>query len=419
MNKFDLMIKILNKELVPALGCTEPIAISLTAAKAREILGCMPTSVEILVSGNVLKNAKGVFVPNAEGMKGVDVACVLGIVGGDASMVLEVLKSVTHKDVEKTKELLGNDFCKVSILETDKPLHVIVVCKTDSDIAKVELCDGHANIVKIEKNGEVVFEKTDKQIVSVEEKLPFNIEDILDFAKNVDLSLLKELLDNQIECNLAIAEEGLNKDYGENVGKTILKHYGNSYQNQAKAYAAAGADARMGGCSMPVVINSGSGNQGMTVSLPIIKFAEGNNCSQEMLYRALIVGNLISIYLKRGIGKLSAFCGVITASCGAGAGITFISGGSDEKIMETITNTVANVSGIVCDGAKSSCAAKIASCVDAAILSHYMAMDNNVFQPNEGIVKNDLEKTIEGVIEIGRDSMKETDKKILEIMLEK
>ena len=413
---YDFCVKTLEKELVPALGCTEPIAIAYASALARHVLGVMPESVEIGVSGNIIKNVKSVVVPNTNGLKGIDTACIVGVVAGDYKEKLQVLKNIKSKDVEKTVELIESKFCKITHLQSNAPLHLIVTAKSGDENSLVELKNGHTNIVRVERNGEVIFDE--KEVVVMNEPVNFKIKDIYEFAMQVNIDDVREVLSRQIQCNTEIAKEGMTNDYGQRVGKSILKLGGDNVFTRAKAYAAAGSDARMNGCALPVVINSGSGNQGMTVSLPVIEYAKELKVSEDTLYRALVISNLIAIYLKRGIGKLSAYCGVVSASCGAGAGITYLHGGSFDVISKTITNTIANVSGIVCDGAKASCAAKIASSVDACILGHTMAMDNDVFISGDGIVKGSLERTIEGVSRIGKDAMKETDKEILDIMLE-
>ena len=413
---YDFCVKTLEKELVPALGCTEPIAIAYASALARHVLGVMPESVEIGVSGNIIKNVKSVVVPNTNGLKGIDTACIVGVVAGDYKEKLQVLKNIKSKDVEKTVELIESKFCKITHLQSNAPLHLIVTAKSGDENSLVELKNGHTNIVRVERNGEVIFDE--KEVVVMNEPVNFKIKDIYEFAMQVNIDDVREVLSRQIQCNTAIAKEGMTNDYGQRVGKSILKLGGDNVFTRAKAYAAAGSDARMNGCALAVVINSGSGNQGMTVSLPVIEYAKELKVSEDTLYRGLVISNLIAIYLKRGIGKLSAYCGVVSASCGAGAGITYLHGGSFDVISKTITNTIANVSGIVCDGAKASCAAKIASSVDACILGHTMAMDNDVFISGDGIVKGSLERTIEGVSRIGKDAMKETDKEILDIMLE-
>ncbi len=412
----DILIKILNEELVPALGCTEPIAIAYVSARAREVLNAMPTRVVIEVSGNVLKNVKSVGVPNTDGLCGVDAACVVGVLGGDSSLNLEVLKNVTREQVALARILLEKGFCTIKHLDSSEPLHIRVTASTSEHEAVVELKHGHTEIVLVSLDGKVLYQNTAKSDFLVD--IDCTLKDIFDFANEIDLDLVRDVIKRQIDCNYAICREGLKENYGQNIGKTLINIYGNEAKITARALAAAGSDARMSGCALPVVINSGSGNQGITVSIPVLEFARESKADEETTYRALILSNLVAIHFKQGMGKLSAFCGVVSASCGAGAGITYLFTKDFDMISRTITNTIANVSGIVCDGAKGSCAAKISSAVDACILAHFMTMSGNVFKDGDGIVKGDIEKTIQGVTRIGKDAMKETDKEILDIMFD-
>lgn len=414
-NKEQSFLDLLNNELVTALGCTEPIAIAFASAKAREVLGAFPDRVEIYVSNNIVKNVKSVTVPCTNGMKGIDVACVLGIVGGNADLSLEVLTKVTDDDVAKTKELIKNDFCKIYPLKGKANLHIIVKVFVGDNSAEVELKDKHDNIVKIVKNGEILLATNSDE--SEEDCFDFSLEDVYEFVTDVELSKVESLLVKQMTYNMAIAEEGMRHDYGQMIGKTLLAHYPNDVNLKARAMAAAGSDARMNGCAMPVVINSGSGNQGITLCVPICVFSKEYNKDKESTLRALLLSNLISIYIKKGIGKLSAFCGAVSASTGVAAGLTYLMGGTFAQVEKAITNTVANVSGIVCDGAKSSCAAKISSSIDAGIMAYYMAMSDNAFNGGDGIIDNDIEGTIENVSRLGKDGMKETDDEIISIML--
>lgn len=415
----------LKGELVLALGCTEPIAVAYAAAKAREVLGSMPKELVVKCSGNIIKNVKSVIVPTTGDMRGIDTSAVLGALAGNAEYGLEVLKNVKKEDVEETKRLLDEGICKVEIINGISKLHIIVEATDYDTTVTVEISECHTNIVSITKNGEVLFSRQENAPTVGAEEMPVNandednmsLEEIYRFANEVDIADVKEILDRQISCNLAIAKEGLRGDYGANVGKTIIKNYGEDVKFVARAYPAAGSDARMSGCTMPVVINSGSGNQGMTVSLPVIIYARHLNVSDEKLYRALVLSNLLAIHLKFGIGKLSAYCGVVSAACGSGAAISYLHDAPLSVIEKTITNTLGNVSGIVCDGAKSSCAAKIASSVDAAIMGHCMAMDNYSFGAGEGLVKDNIEKTIDTISTMGREGMKQTDEEILSLML--
>ena len=416
---YDNYVQILKNELVPALGCTEPIAIAYAAAKAREVLGCFPDHVDMRCSGNIIKNVEGVTVPNSDGMKGIDVAAILGIVGGDASRELEVLESVTQEHLTKTRELVESGYCTCSLQEDVANLYIVATVKKDEHYAEVTIINRHTYITRIVKDGEVLFETAaSEESRDYVDKSLLNVKDILEFANTVQIEDVKEILDRQIEMNSAIADEGLIHPYGAQIGRTLLQVYGDDVKIRAKARAAAGSDARMGGCSMPVVINSGSGNQGMTVSLPVIEFAKSLFCSQEKLYRALVLSNLVAIHQKKYIGSLSAYCGAVSAACGSGAAITYLYGGGYDEISATIVNTIGNVGGIVCDGAKSSCAAKIASAVDAAILGHFLGHKHRWFQPGEGIVQDDVEGTIKSMGYIGRVGMKDTDKQILNIMID-
>lgn len=415
---FENFIDILKEELVPALGCTEPIAIAYAAAKAKEVLGEFPEKITVECSGNIIKNVKGVTVPATNNLKGIDVSAVLGAVGGNASKKLEVLTEVTADDVEKTKELVNSGICRIKHIKNVENLFINVILESQGHESSVTISNGHTNIVKIMKDGIVLLENNDTDVQESKiDKSNLNIKNIYEFAETVDVNLLKDVLDKQIEYNTRIAEEGLKNKYGANVGESLLKYYGDDVKVLAKAYAAAGSDARMSGCTLPVVINSGSGNQGITVSIPIIVYAKHLNVGSEKLYRALTLSNLIAIHQKKGLGKLSAYCGAVSAACGAGAGIAYLHGESFEIITRTITNTIANVSGIVCDGAKPSCAAKIASSVDAAIMGYHMAINGNTFACGEGLVKDDIEDTIDSICKMGKDGMKETDIEIINLMI--
>ncbi len=418
---YDNYCRILEAELVPALGCTEPIAIAYAAAKAREVMGGFPEHIEMSCSGNIIKNVKGVTVPNSGGLKGIDVAATLGVVGGDASSELEVLAKVNQEDIDRTRELVKQGFCGCTLAEGVENLYIVAKVQGGGHSAEVTIINRHTYITKIVKDGQVIFERSlglegDTETV---DRSRLSVKDILDFADQVEIEDVREVLERQVKYNTAIAEAGLSKSYGAQVGRTLLQYFGSDVKVRARAKAAAGSDARMSGCSLPVVINSGSGNQGMTVSLPVVEFAKELNLSQEALYRALVVSNLIAIHQKKYIGSLSAYCGAVSAACGAGAAITYMTGGTYEEVSRTIVNTIANVGGIVCDGAKSSCAAKIASAVDAALLAHYMGMVHRCFQPGEGIVEEDVEKTIKNMGYIGRVGMKRTDTEILNIMIDR
>lgn len=416
-------IQILQEELIPALGCTEPIAIAYASARATKLLGKVPEHMVVKCSGNIIKNVKGVVVPNAGGQKGIDTAAIIGAIGGDSDKKLETLTSISPEALEKTKQLLKQPgFCEVQLLQTGANLHIIVEVVSGDDTVTVEIADEHTNIIREEKNGEILYQADSAQIdhSQTTDRKCLNVKDIIEFADNIEIEKIEDLLDRQILYNTKISDEGLANDYGAKVGKTLLSIYGkDDVKVRAKARAAAGSDARMSGCVLPVVINSGSGNQGMTVSLPVIEYAKDLNVSREKLYRALLVSNLVAIHQKTQIGRLSAYCGAVSAACGSGAAITYMKDGSYQSICDTITNTLANVSGIVCDGAKSSCAAKIASSIDAALLGHYMAMGHDAFQAGDGLVKPEVEGTIHSFGRLGKEGMKETDIEILNIMIDK
>lgn len=412
------MVHVLKGELVKALGCTEPIAIAYVSAKAREILGRMPEKIVIACSGNIIKNAKSVIVPMTGSLKGIEAAAVTGAVGGDAGKELEVLTGVTSQELETVQKLLDEKICKVECLDTTEKLHILETVYAGEDVVQVELIRTHLGIIKITKNGEVLFEDQPQEDKDEIDYSCLNVKNILEFANTIHVDEVKGLIEEQIRCNTEISQKGLQEKYGANIGTLLLKHYGDDVKVRAKAKAAAGSDARMSGCELPVVINSGSGNQGMTVSLPVIEYAEYLKADHEKLIRALILSNLIAIYQKCRIGRLSAYCGAVSAAAGAGAGITYLYGGDEKQISDTVVNTLANISGIICDGASASCAAKIASSVDAAIMGSIMAREANVFESGDGIVKDNLQKTIDGVVELARDGMKETDEVILHIMVD-
>ncbi len=417
---YTTYITILEEELVPALGCTEPIAIAFAAARARKLLGTLPEKMVVECSGNIIKNVKGVVVPNSGGLKGVSVAAILGAVGGDSEKKLETLSKITEEHRTLTQKLINTEgYCSVKLLEGVSNLHLRVLVYYKEDEVIVEITNSHTNIVFESKNGKVLFKSdADTSQNQTADRSVLNVKDIITFAETVDLSLVEEVLNRQIDYNTKIANEGLENSYGANIGKTLLNVYGDDVKIRAKAMPAAGSDARMSGCVLPVVTNSGSGNQGMTVSLPVIEYAKEFGVAHEELLQALIISNLVSIYQKSQIGKLSAYCGAVSAACGSGAAITYMQTKDYDKVCSTITNTLANTSGIVCDGAKSSCAAKIASSVDATIMAHYMTMTDNTFVSGDGIVKDNVDKTMENVGRVGKEGMKQTDIEILNIMIE-
>ena len=417
---YDSYIKILNKELIPALGCTEPIAIAYAAAKAREVLGKFPEQVVSTCSGNIVKNVKGVVVPATGGLRGIEAATLIGAVGGDPARELEVLTSVTDEDRAKVRELLEKKICHVKLSENKAKLHIIVEMTAGADSALVEIMHTHTNIIRIEKNGQVLMqEKAGDEEDDDDENIYqlLNLDDIVTFANEVKLEDVADLLKRQVEYNSKIAEVGLTETYGANVGKTLVENYGTGFEVMARALPAAGSDARMGGCELPVVINSGSGNQGMTVSLPVVALAKEMGASEEQLLRALCVSNLTAAYEKRDIGRLSAYCGAISAGAAAGAGMMYLKGGSVSEIGNVVLCTIGNVGGVLCDGAKSSCAAKIASAVDAALLAIHLTEKQRTFGSGEGLVKDTLAETVAAISTVAREGMQVTDDVILDVMV--
>lgn len=418
---YDSYVAILKSELVPALGCTEPIALAYAAARAREALGRFPDRMQVLCSGNIIKNVKGVKVPNSGGMKGVEAAAVLGIVGGNPAQELEVLEGVTPADIEKTNQLLEEGFCECVLKEGVANLYIEARVFRGEDAASVVIEQEHTNITKIEKNGNILFQKEPEEEKQAEEpdKTLLNLADIISFAEEADMKDVWETLERQVKYNTRIAEEGLKNPWGARVGQVVLEEFGNDVKWRAVAKAAAGSDARMSGCSMPVIINSGSGNQGLTCSLPVIEFGRELGKSEEEIFRALCVSNLVALNQKKYIGSLSAYCGAVCAAAGAGAGITYLCGGTLEQIENTVVNAIADAGGIVCDGAKPSCAAKISTALQAAILSHKMAMRGLTFSCGDGLVMDCPEDTIKAVGYVGRAGMKQTDVEILNLMIGK
>lgn len=424
MNREDITYKtyveILKKELIPAMGCTEPIAIAYCAAKARAALGELPAQVKVEVSGNVIKNVKSVIVPNSGGGRGIETAAALGIVAGKEELGLEVLSQVTEEEKKLLNPYIKATAFTVCPLESEYLLDIIVTVKKGESEAKVRIANEHNNIILIEKNGKILFEKEvdEKEDENLPDYSLLSMEKIYDFALTADLDDVKEVLDRQIEYNCAISDEGMRGDYGANIGRVLLGEYGDGIENRAKAKAAAGSDARMNGCELPVVINSGSGNQGMAASLPVIEYAKELKCTKEQLYRALLISNLATLHQKSGIGRLSAYCGAVSAGAGAGAGIAYLLGGDLEVIDHTLVNALAITSGIVCDGAKASCAAKIATSVDSGILGYKMYKNGHQFYGGDGLVAKGVENTIRNIGRLGKDGMKGTDVEIIKIMTE-
>ena len=412
--------EILETELVEATGCTEPIALALCGAKARQVLGVMPDKVDVYCSGNIIKNVKGVVVPNSGGLKGIDTAVLLGMVGGDPEASLQVISKADDEDRKQLKKEKERVDFSCHLVQNVPTLYIRVEASKGDDNVLVEIQETHSNFTRIIKNGEVILNKECKGDVHFgPDKTLLNVRDIYDYATTVDIKDVKKVIQRQIRDNMAISAEGLKNAWGEKVGQNILKYVKHKdIHLKARAAAAAGSDARMNGCPMAVVINSGSGNQGMTVSLPVIVYAKELHASKEQLIRALVLANLIALHQKRYIGYLSAYCGAVSAAAGAGCGIAYLYGMSYEQICMVITNTIATIGGMVCDGAKSSCAGKISLAVEAALLSVEMAKNDNVFRNGEGMVKKDIEETIAAYGKMAAEGMKSTDVEILNIMLE-
>ena len=417
--KYSQYVEILREELVPAMGCTEPIAIAYAAALARQALGQRPEQVEIKASANIIKNVKSVVVPNTGALRGIAAAAAAGIVAGKADDRLQVLSAVNQEEIAEISAYL--QLAPILVEQSDMPyvFDIQVRVSAGDDWAFCEIAGYHTNVIMLSKNGEILRQspyeeqtasyKTDRGLLS--------IDDIVEFGDCVAVEDVKDILDRQIACNTAIAEEGLSGRWGSNIGQVLLAAYGDNVHTRAKAMAAAGSDARMSGCEMPVVINSGSGNQGLTTSLPVIVYGREMGVSQEELYRALVVSNLVTIHLKTGIGTLSAYCGATSAGCGAGAGICYLHGGRKDAIAHTVVNALAINSGMICDGAKASCAAKIASAVEAGLLGWQMQHQGTEFSGGDGIVTKGVENTIRNVGRVARNGMVETDREIIDIMI--
>ncbi len=421
INKEKDYIKILNEELIPVMGCTEPISVAYAAAKAREVLGKEPEKVLVQCSGNIIKNVKSVTIPNSGNLVGIEAATILGITGGNASRQLGVINEVDEEAIKRTHELIKREsYCKVELLKSDILLHIFITVFNGNDKVSVEIKHSHNNISKIIKNNDILFENVEeegKYLGVLSDRSILNVTDIKEFADNIEIDKIKPLLEKQISYNIAIANEGLTGKYGLGIGKILLEKYPDNIITRIKAYAASGSEARMCGCTLPVVTNSGSGNQGMACSIPVIVYGREKGFSDEKIYRALAFSDLITIHQKTFIGRLSAFCGAISASCASGAAITYLEGGSLTQIKNTIINTLANISGVVCDGAKASCASKISSGLDAAIMAHHLAMNDRVYENGCGLVKEDVENTIITIGRLGKVGMKETDIEILNMML--
>lgn len=417
---YQAYVNILEEELVPAMGCTEPIALAYAAALARRELGCLPQMVTVAVSANIIKNVKSVVVPNTGGLRGIQAAVAAGAVAGDADRELEVLAGVSADDQMSIAAWHAHTPITVTQSDSGFLLDIDITMAGDGHIARVRLVGGHTNVVRIERDGQIKLDRpcTEEHTAKTTDRSLLNVESIIAFADQLDSKDVQAVLQRQIDYNTAIAEEGLRGDYGANIGRILLLSYGNGVHNRAKAMAAAGSDARMNGCELPVVINSGSGNQGLTASLPVVVYAKHMGADKDQLYRSLAVSNLVTIHIKTGIGKLSAFCGAVAAGVGAGAGVCYLHGGRYNEISHTIVNAIAVDSGIICDGAKASCAAKIASAVEAGLLGMQMQIHGTQFYSGDGIVTKGVENNIRNIGALAREGMRETDKTIIRMMTE-
>ena len=421
MNKEDslysIYVQILKEELVMAMGCTEPIAISYACAKATQVLDHLPDRIVVKASGSIIKNVKSVIVPHTNGLKGIEVAAAAGALYGDADAKLEVLSSATREQIEELPEYVQNTNITVQHIEQGHVFDLEIHVYYEQEHASVRIVDTHTNIVQIEKNWQVIFEDKTTSLELKADHSALIMKQIWDFSQTVDIDDVKEILDRQITCNMAIANEGIHNSYGANIGHVILNMDSDCVKTKAKAYAAAGSDARMNGCELPVVINSGSGNQGITCCVPVVVYAKELDCTQEQLYRALVLSNLTAIYIKTGIGTLSAFCGAVSAGAAAGAGIAYLHNGTYKEIQHTIVNALAILSGTICDGAKASCAAKIASSIDAGIMGYYMYKNKQQFCAGDGIVAHSVDETIQNIGTLGSQGMLQTNDKIIEMMI--
>ena len=418
--KYQAYVQILKEELIPAMGCTEPIALAYAAAKAREVLGEMPDRVFIGASGSIIKNVKSVIVPNTNHLKGIPAAAAAGIVAGKAEKELEVISEVSEEKREEIARFMEQTEITVEYIDNGIVFDIIVIVFKGESSAKVRIANYHTNIVRIEKNQEILLDipVQGEEEEGLTDRSLLDVKDIWDFINTVDVEDIREILDRQIAYNTAIADEGLKGDYGANIGSVLLSMYGDDVRNRAKARAAAGSDARMSGCSMPVVIVSGSGNQGITASVPVAVYADYLKVPEEKKLRAVLLSDLVTIHQKTGIGKLSAYCGAISAGCGSGAGIAYLYGGDYKVIAHTLVNALAIVSGVICDGAKASCAAKIAVAVESGILGYFMYKEGQEFKAGDGIVTKGIEANIENIGQLAKVGMKETDKEILHLMVD-
>lgn len=416
---YNNLTGILEEELVPSMGCTEPVAVALTAAKAVSALGVPFERIEVGCSSNIIKNIKSVVIPNTGGLKGIEAAALAGAAAGNADLGLEVISTISPEKQKVIADLLSRGVCASYHLKSDKLLHIRVTAYGSGHTAVAETADSHTNICRVELDGQILFQKDascDNKQAAGHDRSLLTFANIIEFTERVDIDDVKHILDPQIQYNLAIAEEGIRGSYGITLGKTILSEGGELF-GKVCGYTVSASEARMDGCALSVITNSGSGNQGIAASVPIIVYCKQKNIPPERMYRALVLSNLLTVYQKSFIGKLSAFCGAVSASCASAAAITYLAGGTKEQIEATVTNTLAAASGILCDGAKASCAAKICAVLNIALLAHKTAMNGESYKPGEGIICSDADSTIRAVGAVARDGMRDTDAQIIEIML--
>ena len=419
-SRYQHFVNILHEELVPAMGCTEPIAIAYGAAKAREVLGSIPDTIAVEASGNIIKNVKSVVVPNTNGLKGIEAAAAAGAVAGNAGKILEVISEVSEEEKLAIREYMNNHVITVRPTDSDVVFDIILTLTSGEEYVRLRIADYHTNIVLIEHNGETLLSSgkvtASAEMKGLTDRSCMSVEAIVDFSDTCDLKDVSQLIERQIDFNYAIALEGMRNPWGANIGKTLRNYYGDDIKIRARYMAAAGSDARMSGCEMPVIIVSGSGNQGITASVPVIEYAKHLGVSHEKMVRSVLLSDLLTIHMKTGIGRLSAYCGAVSAGCAAGAGIAYLHGGGFREIAHTLVNSVAIVSGMICDGAKASCAAKIAAAVDAGILGWNMFRDGQQFRGGDGIITKGVEQTIANIGRLGQIGMRETDRVIVRIM---
>ena len=417
---YQQYLKILEEELRPAMGCTEPIALAYAGAKGRQLLGKLPEKVTAVVSGSIIKNVKSVIVPNTGGMHGIGPAICAGLVAGDADKELQVISQVTDEQRAALADYLSRVPVEIHPADNNLSFDIDLTLEAGADRVRVRIANHHTNLVHLEKNGEILLDLPVEEASEdhLTDKSCLNIRQIVEFADILDVSDVEKTVARQVKCNLALAKEGIEGNWGANIGSVLLHHQGELLSKRAAAWAAAGSDARMSGCEMPAIILSGSGNQGITASVPVAIYAEALEKSEEEMLRAVALSDLVTVHQKTGIGRLSAYCGAISAGCGAGAGIAYLQGGKEHAVAHTVVNAIAILSGTICDGAKPSCAAKIAAAVDAGILGWDMYRDKQQFYGGEGIVTKGVDNTVRNVGRLAREGMKDTNKTILEIMLE-